>query len=79
MHTSFSTERFRWDVHIIICLSSGFQIASAKAAQHRLERGVWTSVRFGDMRRALSSMYYMHLLLKMVLNSIRFFFFLFMS
>lgn len=40
---------------------SGFQIASAKAAQHRLERGVWTSVRFGDMRRALSSMYYMQL------------------
>ncbi|XP_022146443.1 uncharacterized protein LOC111015657 isoform X2 [Momordica charantia] len=33
---------------------SGFQLASAKAAQHRLERGVWTSVRFGDMRRALS-------------------------
>ncbi|KAA8537329.1 hypothetical protein F0562_026984 [Nyssa sinensis] len=34
---------------------SAFQIASAKAAQHRLERGVWTSVRFGDMRRALSA------------------------
>uniref|UniRef100_A0A9I9CKR6 Protein SirB1 N-terminal domain-containing protein n=1 Tax=Cucumis melo TaxID=3656 RepID=A0A9I9CKR6_CUCME len=33
---------------------SGFQLASAKAAQHRLERGVWTSVRYGDMRRALS-------------------------
>ncbi|KAF8398249.1 hypothetical protein HHK36_017176 [Tetracentron sinense] len=33
---------------------SGFELASAKAAQHRLERGVWTSVRFGDMRRALS-------------------------
>ncbi|XP_015876224.3 uncharacterized protein LOC107412908 [Ziziphus jujuba] len=34
---------------------SGFQLASAKAAQHRLQRGVWTSVRFGDMRRALSA------------------------
>ncbi|MBA0839825.1 hypothetical protein Goarm_005519, partial [Gossypium armourianum] len=33
---------------------SAYQLASAKAAQHRLERGVWTSVRFGDMRRALS-------------------------
>ncbi|KAM1176083.1 hypothetical protein ACFX2I_028365 [Malus domestica] len=34
---------------------SGFQLASAKAAQHRLDRGVWTSVHFGDMRRALSA------------------------
>ncbi|XWS65487.1 hypothetical protein CRYUN_Cryun05aG0117000 [Craigia yunnanensis] len=34
---------------------SGYQLASAKAAQHRLERGVWTSVHFGDMRRALSA------------------------
>ncbi|KAH7667023.1 hypothetical protein IHE45_12G032400 [Dioscorea alata] len=34
---------------------SGLEIASAKAAQHRIERGVWTSVRFGDMRRALSA------------------------
>ncbi|KAL5570619.1 hypothetical protein UlMin_027194 [Ulmus minor] len=34
---------------------SGFKLASAKAAQHRLDRGVWTSVRFGDMRRALSA------------------------
>ncbi|KAL9321780.1 hypothetical protein ACSQ67_009833 [Phaseolus vulgaris] len=34
---------------------SGSQIASAKAAQHRLDRGVWTSVRFGDMRRCLSA------------------------
>ncbi|MCL7022731.1 hypothetical protein MKW94_023445, partial [Papaver nudicaule] len=33
---------------------SGFERASAKAAHHRLERGVWTSVRLGDMRRALS-------------------------
>ncbi|KAJ6713263.1 hypothetical protein OIU79_009290 [Salix purpurea] len=33
---------------------SGAQLASAKAAQHRLDRGVWTSVHFGDMRRALS-------------------------
>ena len=42
-------------VFVHFCLfSSGFQLASAKAAQHRLERGVWTSVRYGDMRRALS-------------------------
>ncbi|CAN1781151.1 hypothetical protein LINPERHAP1_LOCUS15347 [Linum perenne] len=34
---------------------SGFQLASAKAAQHRLDRGVWTSVSFGDMRRAMSA------------------------
>lgn len=34
---------------------SGLQLASAKAAHHRLERGVWTSVRFGDMRRALAA------------------------
>ncbi|KAJ8756030.1 hypothetical protein K2173_024577 [Erythroxylum novogranatense] len=34
---------------------SGFHLASAKAAHHRLDRGVWTSVRFGDMRRALSA------------------------
>ncbi|XP_024027692.1 uncharacterized protein LOC21400315 isoform X2 [Morus notabilis] len=33
----------------------GFRLASAKAAQHRLERGIWTSVRFGDMRRALAA------------------------
>ncbi|CAI9786118.1 unnamed protein product [Fraxinus pennsylvanica] len=34
---------------------SAVEIASAKAAQHRLQRGVWTSVHFGDMRRALSA------------------------
>eukprot|EP00268_Persea_americana_P018521 TRINITY_DN19265_c0_g1_i2.p1 TRINITY_DN19265_c0_g1~~TRINITY_DN19265_c0_g1_i2.p1 ORF type:complete len:422 (-),score=47.21 TRINITY_DN19265_c0_g1_i2:292-1557(-) len=34
---------------------SAFEFASAKAAQHRLGRGVWTSVRFGDMRRALAA------------------------
>lgn len=34
---------------------SGFELASAKAAQHRLDRGVWTSVLFGDMRCALSA------------------------
>ncbi|KAH9697969.1 transglut core2 domain-containing protein [Citrus sinensis] len=34
---------------------SGLQLASAKAARHRLERGVWTSVRFGDMRCALAA------------------------
>ncbi|KAH9658213.1 transglut core2 domain-containing protein [Citrus sinensis] len=34
---------------------SGLQLASAKAARHRLERGVWNSVRFGDMRCALAA------------------------
>ncbi|KAK1316764.1 hypothetical protein QJS10_CPA05g00793 [Acorus calamus] len=34
---------------------SGLDFASAKAAQHRLGRGVWTSVRYGDMRRALAA------------------------
>ncbi|KAL2234113.1 uncharacterized protein LOC105169824 isoform X2 [Sesamum indicum] len=34
---------------------SAFELASAKAARHRLQRGVWTSVRFGDIRRALSA------------------------
>ncbi|CAN1781140.1 hypothetical protein LINPERHAP1_LOCUS15347 [Linum perenne] len=38
-----------------LCIYSGFQLASAKAAQHRLDRGVWTSVSFGDMRRAMSA------------------------
>lgn len=39
--------------------SSGSQLASAKAAQHRLDRGVWTSVRLGDMRRSLAGMNFM--------------------
>ncbi|PIA53766.1 hypothetical protein AQUCO_00900383v1 [Aquilegia coerulea] len=34
---------------------TAFERASTKAAQHRLERGVWTSVRLGDMRRALAA------------------------
>ncbi|KAG8391123.1 hypothetical protein BUALT_Bualt01G0155200 [Buddleja alternifolia] len=34
---------------------SALELASAKAARHRLQRGVWTSVRFGDIRRALSA------------------------
>ncbi|KAK7840491.1 hypothetical protein CFP56_016648 [Quercus suber] len=54
---------FLWAAHAANCIDksniaeeeSGFQLASAKAARHRLERGVWTSVRFGDMRRALSA------------------------
>lgn len=42
---------------LFISTSSGFEFASAKAAQHRLGRGVWTSVHFGDMRRALAGMF----------------------
>ncbi|XP_010557866.1 PREDICTED: uncharacterized protein LOC104826727 isoform X3 [Tarenaya hassleriana] len=34
---------------------SGSQLAAAKAARHRLQRGVWTNIRFGDMRCALSA------------------------
>uniref|UniRef100_A0A0E0MUI3 Protein SirB1 N-terminal domain-containing protein n=1 Tax=Oryza rufipogon TaxID=4529 RepID=A0A0E0MUI3_ORYRU len=34
---------------------STIEVAAAKAAQHRLMRGVWTNVRFGDMRRALAA------------------------
>lgn len=34
---------------------SALKIASAKAARHRLQRGVWTSVQFGDMRCALAA------------------------
>lgn len=34
---------------------SAIEMAAAKAAQHRLMRGVWTNVRFGDMRRALAA------------------------
>ncbi|KAK9157398.1 hypothetical protein Scep_003972 [Stephania cephalantha] len=41
--------------HILTTQALLVKRASAKAAQHRLERGVWTSVRLGDMRRALSA------------------------
>ncbi|MBA0665017.1 hypothetical protein Goklo_004943 [Gossypium klotzschianum] len=34
---------------------SGYRLASTKDAQRRLDCGVWTSVHFGDMRRALSA------------------------
>lgn len=34
---------------------SAIEMAAAKAAQNRLMRGVWTTVRFGDMRRALAA------------------------
>ncbi|KAG1371117.1 hypothetical protein COCNU_16G002110 [Cocos nucifera] len=34
---------------------SSLEIASAKAAQYRLEHGVQTTVHFGDMRRALAA------------------------
>ncbi|KAK8661981.1 hypothetical protein V6N13_091569 [Hibiscus sabdariffa] len=33
----------------------GYRLASAKAVQHRLDHGVWTGFRFGDMKRALSA------------------------
>lgn len=33
----------------------GAQVASARAAKHRLQRGIWTSTSFGDMRRALAA------------------------
>jgi hypothetical protein len=37
-----------------ILVHSAIEMAAAKAAHHRLTRGVWTNVRFGDMRRALA-------------------------
>ena len=37
-----------------ILVNSAIEMAAAKAAHHRLMRGVWTNVRFGDMRRALA-------------------------
>ncbi|XP_054813868.1 uncharacterized protein LOC129314453 [Prosopis cineraria] len=49
---------------------SGSQLASAKAAQHRLDRGVWTSVRLGDMRRSLAACERL-LLLKSDANELR--------
>eukprot|EP00250_Pteridium_aquilinum_P010454 c19400_g1_i1 orf=169-1563(-) len=33
----------------------GSQVASARAAKHRLQRGIWSSASFGDMRRALAA------------------------
>ncbi|XP_031247615.1 uncharacterized protein LOC116105320 isoform X2 [Pistacia vera] len=57
----FSRSLFLRAAHAANCIEqldsedSGLQLASAKAAKHRLERGVWTSVRFGDMRRALAA------------------------
>jgi hypothetical protein len=41
-----------------ILVNSAVEMAAAKAAQHRLMRGVWTNVRFGDMRRALAGTTY---------------------
>ncbi|KAJ0102833.1 hypothetical protein Patl1_05349 [Pistacia atlantica] len=58
----FSRSLFLRAAHAANCIErsnsedSGLQLASAKAAKHRLDRGVWTSVRFGDMRRALAGM-----------------------
>lgn len=34
---------------------SGVELANAKAADHRLRRGVWTSTRYGDLRRAMAA------------------------
>ncbi|XP_039067230.1 uncharacterized protein LOC120213154 [Hibiscus syriacus] len=34
---------------------SGYWFASAKASQDRVDQGVWTGLRFGDMRCALSA------------------------
>ncbi|KAH9295390.1 hypothetical protein KI387_038978, partial [Taxus chinensis] len=35
--------------------SRGVELANAKAAEHRLRRGVWTSTRYGDLRRAVAA------------------------
>jgi hypothetical protein len=34
--------------------SRGAEVARARAAQLRLQRGIWTSSNFGDLRRALA-------------------------
>ncbi|XP_074280590.1 uncharacterized protein LOC141605629 [Silene latifolia] len=54
-HQGHSKSLFLMAADAANCIDSGFERASAKAAQHRLDRGVWTSVLFGDMRRALSA------------------------
>ncbi|KAK9682796.1 hypothetical protein RND81_10G097000 [Saponaria officinalis] len=54
-HQGHSKNLFLMAADAANCIDSGFERASAKAAQHRLDRGVWTSVLFGDMRRALSA------------------------
>ncbi|GAV75274.1 Transglut_core2 domain-containing protein [Cephalotus follicularis] len=61
-HHDYTKSLFLRAAHAANCVDrsntaedSGFQLASAKAAKHRLERGVWTSVCLGDMRRALSA------------------------
>ncbi|CAM6084071.1 unnamed protein product [Calypogeia fissa] len=33
----------------------GSEVARARAAQYRLQRGIWTSTTFGDLRRALAA------------------------
>ncbi|KAI4302491.1 hypothetical protein MLD38_038228 [Melastoma candidum] len=35
--------------------ASMFQLASTKVAHHRMERGIWTGVRQGDMRSAIAA------------------------
>lgn len=35
-------------------LCSGAELARARSAQLRLQRGIWTSTNFGDLRRALA-------------------------
>ena len=34
--------------------SSGAEVAAARLSGHRLQRGIWSSAGFGDMRRALA-------------------------
>eukprot|EP00850_Spirogloea_muscicola_P003488 SM000014S00276 [mRNA] locus=s14:405313:407619:+ [translate_table: standard] len=37
------------------CTTSPAEIAAARSAGHRLQRGIWTSIGFGDMRRAVAA------------------------
>jgi hypothetical protein len=50
-HLHRMTLEWRDNVNFVF---SAIEMAAAKAAQHRLRRGIWTNVRFGDMRRALA-------------------------
>eukprot|EP00850_Spirogloea_muscicola_P010393 SM000061S19220 [mRNA] locus=s61:258098:260745:+ [translate_table: standard] len=37
------------------CTTSPAEIAAARSAGHRLQRGIWTSIGFGDMRRSVAA------------------------
>ena len=40
--------------------ASGAELAAARLSGHRLQRGIWSSAGFGDMRRALAGAECLH-------------------